>query len=157
MAESAPLHVFRFHVSFRRDALRGAPGGGSVELCRGAFAECTGLEATMEPKVIKAGGMNYGPAQRTGPVSFSTVVLKRGMTSSSDLWQWFQSVSGGGYAMRLSVEIAVQDGRGETVHTWGLKRALPVKFKTADLNARGTDIGVEELHLAHEGLQLMGG
>jgi phage tail-like protein len=43
------------------------------------------------------------------------------------------------------------------VHTWGLKRALPVKFKTADLNARGTDIGVEELHLAHEGLQLMGG
>jgi phage tail-like protein len=157
MAESAPLHVFRFHVSFKRAALRGAPAGGSVELCRGAFAECTGLEATMEPKVIKAGGMNYGPAQRTGPVSFSTVVLKRGITSSSELWQWFQSVAGGGYAMRLSVEIAVRDGRGETVHTWGLQRALPVKFKTADLNARGTEIGVEELHLAHEGLQLLGG
>jgi phage tail-like protein len=157
MAESAPLHVFRFQVSFRRDALKGSPGGGSVELCRGAFAECTGLEATMEPKVVKAGGMNYGPAQRSGPVSFSTVVLKRGMTSSTDLWQWFQSVAGGGYAMRLSVEIAVLDGHGETVHTWGLQRALPVKFKTADLNARGTEIGVEELHLAHEGLQLLGG
>jgi phage tail-like protein len=156
MAESAPLHVFRFQVTFRRDALRAAGGGGSVDLCRGAFAECTGLEATMEPKVIKAGGMNYGAAQRTGPVGFSTVVLKRGMTSSSDLWQWFQSVAGGAYAMRLSVEIAVMDTSRETVHTWALRRALPVKFKAADLNARGTEIGVEELHLAHEGLQLLG-
>jgi hypothetical protein len=33
-----------------------------------------------------------------------------------------------------------------------LYRALPVKFKCADLNARATDVGVEELHLAHEGL-----
>lgn len=156
MGESAPLHVFRFHVTFKRDALRGAPAGGTVDLCRGAFAECTGLEATMEPKVIKAGGMNYGPAQRAGPVTFATVVLRRGMTSTRDLWQWFQSVSGGGYALRLSVEIAQQDGHGETVLTWGLKRAMPVKFKAADLNARGTEIGVEELHLAHEGLQLLG-
>ncbi len=156
MSESAPLHVFRFHVTFKRDALQGAPSGGPVDLCRGSFAECTGLEATMEPKVIKAGGMNYGSPQRAGPVSFSTVVLKRGMTSTRDLWQWFQSVAGGGYAMRLSVEIAMHDTRGETVHTWGLKRAMPVKFKAADLNARGTEIGVEELHLAHEGLQLLG-
>lgn len=151
----APLHVFRFHVTFKRDTLRGEPSNSVVPLCSGAFAECTGLEATMEPKVIKAGGANYGGAQRAGPVSFATVVLKRGMTSTRDLWQWFQLVAGGGYAMRLSAEIAMQNGSGETVVTWGLRRALPVKFKAADLNARGTEVGVEELHLAHEGLQLM--
>jgi hypothetical protein len=33
---------------------------------------------------------------------------------------------------------------------------MPVKFKAADLNAKGTDIGIEELHLAHEGLRLYG-
>lgn len=151
----APLHVFRFHVTFKQDTLRGEPGSSEVPLCSGAFAECTGLEATMEPKVIKAGGANYGPAQRAGRVSFATVVLKRGMTSTRDLWQWFQLVAGGGYAMRLSAEIAMLNGRGETVLTWGLRRAIPVKFKAADLNARGTDVGVEELHLAHEGLQLV--
>lgn len=32
---------------------------------------------------------------------------------------------------------------------------MPIKFKAADLNARGTEIGIEELHLAHEGLSLM--
>jgi hypothetical protein len=30
---------------------------------------------------------------------------------------------------------------------------MPVKFKTADFNARGADIGVEELHIVHEGLE----
>ena len=36
---------------------------------------------------------------------------------------------------------------------WTLRRAMPVKFKAADLNARGTDVGVEELHIVHEGLE----
>jgi phage tail-like protein len=152
----APLHVFRFEVTFRRDALTGNASRSPVALCSGAFAECTGLEATMEPKVIKAGGLNYGPAQRVGPVTFATVILKRGMTTTRDLWNWFQLVAGGAYAYRLSAEIAMQDTAGKTVLTWGLARALPVKFKAADFNARGTEIGIEELHLAHEGLTLLG-
>jgi phage tail-like protein len=153
----APLHVFRFEVTFRRDALSGNPNRRAVALCSGAFAECTGLEATMEPKVIKAGGLNYGPAQRVGPVTFATVILKRGMTSTRDLWNWFQLVAGGAYAYRLSAEIAMQDSAGKVVLRWALARALPVKFKAADLNARGMEVGIEELHLAHEGLTLRRG
>jgi len=153
----APLQVFNFQVTFKRDALprSSAPGGSQVQLCSGAFAECTGLEATVEPKVIKVGGANYGTAQRMGRVSFATVVLKRGMTTTRDLWKWFQLVGGGAYAYRLAVEIEMRDGGGAPVLTWGLARALPVKFKAADLNARGTEIGIEELHLAHEGLTLV--
>ncbi len=147
-----PLQVFRFQISFKR---AGKTPGGPVQMCSGAFAECTGLEATMEPKVIKSGGANYGPAQRAGQVSFATVILKRGMTRTRDLWQWFQMVGGGGYAYRLSAEIAMQDAAGNTVLTWGLDNCLPVKFKAADLNAKGTEIGIEELHLAHEGLRLV--
>jgi phage tail-like protein len=147
----APLHVFRFHVRF--DQRGGAAG--PVPLCQGAFAECTGLEATMEPRVIQQGGSNYGAIQRVGPVSFATVVLKRGVTSGSDLWQWFQLVAAGGYGFRLDVEVEMRDGAGQPVLTWALRRALPVKFKAADLNARGTEVGIEELHLAHEGLSLV--
>lgn len=150
----APLHVFRFHVTFRRDPLGGGAPGEEVPLCSGAFAECTGLEATMEPKAIRAGGMNYGAVQRSGPVSFGTVVLKRGMTRTRDLWQWFQLVANGGYAVRLSVEIQMHDSAGQPVLTWKLRRALPTKFKAADLNARGNEVGIEELHLAHEALEL---
>ena len=151
----APLQVFNFHVTFKRDTLLGSPDDSEAQLCSGAFAECTGLEATVEPKVIKVGGANYGTAQRMGRVSFATVVLKRGMTTTRDLWKWFQLVSGGAYAYRLAVEIEMRDSGGAPVLTWGLARALPVKFKAADLNARGTEIGIEELHLAHEGLTLV--
>lgn len=146
----APLMAFRFHLRFKKE-------GSDVAVCSGAFAECTGLEATMEPKVIKVGGSNYGAAQRAGTVSFATVVLKRGMTATRDLWNWFQLVGGGAYAYRLSAEIEVQDAAGNAAITWSLDRCMPVKFKAADLNAKGTDVGIEELHLAHEGLRLVAG
>jgi phage tail-like protein len=109
----------------------------------------------MEPKVIKSGGANYGAAQRAGQVSFATVILKRGMTTTHDLSNWFQWVSRGGYAYRLSAEINMRDYSGNTMVTWALDDCMPVKFKAADLNAKGTEVGIEELHLAHEGLTLL--
>ena len=108
----------------------------------------------MEPKVIKEGGRNYGPAQRVGPVTFSTVVLKRGMTLSRDLWRWFELVQSGAYAYRLDVTISMMNTAGREVLAWKLLRALPVKFKAADMNSTRADLAIEELHLAHEGLLL---
>jgi len=100
-----------------------------------------------------------GAVQRAGPVSFATVVLKRGMTRGRNghqaLWDWFAKVAGGAYAYRMEVEIEMRNGRDEPVLRWALRRALPVKFKAADLNAKGTEVGIEELHLAHEGLVLV--
>ena len=152
-----PLHVFRFHVAFRKDPLDAEkPEDADVALCSGAFAECTGLEATMEPKVIKEGGRNYGAAQRAGPVTFATVILKRGMTTTRDLWKWFELVSAGGYAYRLAATVTLENVAGKRALAWDLRKALPIKFKAADLNAKGTDVGIEELHIAHEGLHLQG-
>jgi phage tail-like protein len=145
----AALHAFRFQVSFRR-----LDNSLDVDVCRGAFSECSGLEATMEPKVIRAGGVNFGSAQRAGPVSFATVILKRGMTRTRDLTRWFHLVAGGAYSYRMSATIVVQDAGGQPAITWELDRCMPVKFKAADLNAKGTEVGVEELHLVHEGLLL---
>ena len=87
-----PLHIFRFRVDVAADKVAptppgSPPPGAPVEMC---FAECTGLEATMEPKTIKEGGRNYGTAQRTGGVTFATVVLKRGVSTDRGLWHYFQ-------------------------------------------------------------------
>ncbi len=161
---SYPFPLFRFQVEFRRKK------DNDVQLAYGAFSECTGLEATMEPKVIKAGGANYGAFQRAGHVTFGTVVLKRGITSNRDLWNWFSLVNEKGkYAYRLDVKIAVlrdaEPERGQAASDSGftpaskprmtveLFHALPLKFKCGDMNAKATEIGIEELHLAHEGLR----
>jgi phage tail-like protein len=151
-----PLPVFNFGVEFAERKLNSDGSGQDVPLCAGAFAECTGLEATMEPKVIKAGGHNYGSFQRVGTVTFATVVLKRGMTRTRDLWKWFAlTTAKGAYTYRLDVTIRMRDQQGNAVISWRLDKAMPVKFKAADLNARGTEVGIEELHLAHEGLTLV--
>lgn len=162
-----PLPLFRFQAEFTRVTEPGAAPGSPVAICRGAFSECSGLEATMEPKVIKSGGANYGPFQRVGPVTFGTVILKRGITTSRDLWKWFSHLTEQGKsAFRLDVKITVlgvtelpaapsqpeRKPEPTPALTIQLARAVPVKFKAGDLNARATDVGIEELHLAHEGL-----
>ena len=158
MSEDAvtfPVSVFRFHVDFKVQTLADAKEGADRALCSGVFSECTGIEATMEPRVIKEGGSNFGPAQRVGPVTFGTVVLKRGMTTSRDLYKWFELVGNGSYAYRLAATITMFDRSGKATLSWKLEKALPTKFKAADLNAKSTDVGIEELHLAHEGLSLL--
>jgi phage tail-like protein len=144
-----PLHVFRFRVEVTDDSLSQGPQGGSWEM---SFAECTGLEATMEPKVIKEGGRNYGNAQRAGGVTFATVVLKRGISTDDGSWQIFNAISSGVFAPRLQVTITLLDGNLQYIMAWQLAHAMPVKFKFADLNAKGTEVGIEELHFVHEGL-----
>lgn len=153
-----PLSLFRFQVDFERVSLKDSAPKGAVSICSGGFSECTGLEATMEPKVIKSGGWNYGSPQRAGPTTFATVILKRGITTTRDLWKWFSHVNQTGlYAFRLNVTIRVarpdQELPGDAI-TVCLFRALPIKFKCADLNARATEVGIEELHLAHEGISI---
>lgn len=155
-----PLHAFNFVVSFQtspqgsRATTGGASGGGSqVEIAQGAFSEISGLEATVEPFAINEGGRNWGQIQRVGRTTFATVVLRRGMTRSRQLWQWFQGIHGQGRsAWRLDVTIQLRGADGNGVVEWKLKRALPVKMKLADLNAAGQEVAIEELHLVHEGI-----
>jgi phage tail-like protein len=149
-----PLLPFNFDVVFHEVALQtSAEIGSELRLCAAAFSEVTGLEATMEPKVIKEGGRNFGVVQRVGPVTFATVVLKRGVSQVSDLWKWFELVAGGNTRKRLNATITVYDRAQAAKCRWKLHRALPTKFKTADLNATASAVGVEELHIAHEGME----
>jgi phage tail-like protein len=154
--ESNPVGNFRFELVFTETKLSGAGGSGTTRpIAGGAFAECTGLEVTMEPKVIKEGGRNYGAHQRAGAVNFATVVLRRGITPNTHLWAWFNQLTlQGGYAYRMDVDIHHLDIEGQIVRTWHLDRAMPVKFKSSDLNAKSGEVAIEELHLVHEGLQL---
>lgn len=150
-ANEIPLMAFRFWVDFKEPSLF---GGTPVDICGGAFAECTGLEATMEPMVIKEGGRNYGTVQRPGRVTFGTVVLKRGVTRNRTLWQRFYQFVNGAYSKRMEVTVTMFDAAGTATMAWVLADAQPVKFKAADFNAKSADIAIEELHLVHNGLRL---
>lgn len=156
MEAVSPFIAFRFHVAFSEQPLASSASTNAVPMCGGAFSECSGLEASMEPKVIKEGGRNYGDAQRAGKVTFSTVVLKRGLTSNQDLWRWFELVNRGAASYRLSAVLSVLGPESGSIQwVWRLRHCLPIKFKAPDLNATSSQVAVEELHLVHEGLELL--
>jgi len=143
---------FRFRVSL-------FDVGGSQEalVCRGAFSEVTGLEATMAPKVVKEGGRNWGDIQLAGPTTFSNVVLKRGVTEIDDLYTWFDiTTRQANYAYRMQGLIEVFDlDSQEAILKWSLDNVMATKFKGPDLSSTASQVAIEELHLVHEGLSLV--
>jgi phage tail-like protein len=155
-----PLYALNFEVEFLPVELpsdgtgTGASTGSPVAICGGSFSEISGLEATMEAKVIKQGGQNFGDVQRVGPVTFSTVIFKRGVTNVRDLWRCFELVSGGMYGQRVTAKIKMLDADRTAKHVLVLERALPVKYKASDFNAQATAVAIEELHVAYEAFSM---
>lgn len=146
---SAPLPAFRFLVSIVVE--NGSGHGLSNPLCSAAFAECSGLEASMTPKTIEEGGNNYAQVHLVGPVTYSQLTLKRGMTENLDLWRWFSAVTrlGSPTGVRADVEVKVLAADGTPALTFKLVRCLPVKIKAPGLVAKDAGIAVEELTIAY--------
>jgi len=165
MSEFVP---FRFRISLYN-------GSKDQLLCAGYFSEVSGFDLTMQPKVITEGGRNWGDLQRSGATKFAPMILKRGVTSINDLWNWFDiTTRQSNYGYRLEGEIVVlgnptatpMAGKGKGSHsgqtikdspimTWKLVGVLPTKFKGPDLSATASQVAIEELHLVHEGLELV--
>lgn len=155
------LPMFRFRVDFHKTTINEASSGAAQAICGGQFSEVSGFEASMEPHTIAEGGRNWGEVHRVGKTTFATLLLKRGMTSDRGLWTWFQGVAGGAYSYRLNARVvmldAAEDVLGSGVMGWEFANCLPIKLKAADLSSSSSEIGIEELHLNHEGMTLMEG
>ncbi|MCA3130817.1 MAG: phage tail protein [Betaproteobacteria bacterium] len=142
-----PFTAFNFEVRIRRE-------GESAPLCGGAFAECDGLDMTMEVKTIRQGGDNRRQIRLTGPAAFGQLTLKRGMTKGFDLWKWFSAtLDDPGLRADAEVVLFAADGSSEQAR-FVLSRCIPVKLKTPALNAREGVVAVEELQLAYETVSL---
>lgn len=142
-----PFTAFNFAVEIHVD-------GVSPHVCNAAFAECDGLEMTMDIKTIREGGNNGQQIRFTGPISYGLLTLKRGMTASFDLWDWFDRMVSN-VQLRASAEVVIfaADGEQERVR-FQLKNCLPTKLKAPALNAKDGMVAIEELQMAYESLQL---
>jgi phage tail-like protein len=128
-------------------------------LCQAAFAECGGLEVAMDVKTIREGGNNAGPVHLAGPVSYGTLSLKRGMSPTFDLWDWFERVArddGRDLRAACEVELLAADRSGP-VATFVLTGCLPTKLKAPALDALSGTLAVEEMEIAYETLTLRPG
>lgn len=130
------------------------------KLCSAAFSDCDGLDMTMDVKTIREGGNNTQQIRLIGPVNYGTVTLKRGMTDSFDLWDWFDAQQHGTAQqlrsdLRGDAEIVLLAADHETeLVRFVLKKCLLVKLKAPTLNAKDGVIAVEEMQLVFESMTL---
>jgi phage tail-like protein len=153
--------TYRFRVTLTKS------GAGTAlmpdTLGDGGFQECSGLDIEMDVQEYVEGGRNNGTVRRVGRGKYSNIVLKRGMffdeggRVNRDLWRWLQGVLEGLRPVARYnglIEVLSGDASDEVKATWGFVRGLPAKVSGPTLNARTGEIAIEELHIAHEGLQL---
>ncbi|WP_414625124.1 phage tail protein [Calothrix sp. CCY 0018] len=120
-----------------------------------SFSECSGLGANIQKKIIHEGGVNDQQRVYLGYIEFSDVTLKRGVTDHPGFWNWINEVfDEQKKTSRRNVNILVFNQAGETMMSWTLIGAIPIGWKAPALQADGNAVGIEELTLAYEGLQV---
>jgi phage tail-like protein len=120
----------------------------------GGFSECSGLEMSLEIEEYKEGGNNGTVLRFPTRMKWSNLRLKRGVALSDDLWQWHYGFAQGNVQRRDGI-IALQDEEHNSVKAWSFTRGLPVKWTGPSLNASQSQVAIEELEIAHEGLKLL--
>lgn len=142
-----PFTAFNFAVEIQVD-------GVSPMICNAAFSECDGLEMTMEVKTLREGG-NHAQVRLTGPIAYGQLTLKRGVTATFDLWDWFNAVVQNP-SLRATAEVVLlaPDQQHTERARFVLSRCVPVKIKAPPLNAASGGVAIEEFQMAYESLTL---
>ena len=108
----------------------------------------------------REGGNNTQQIRMVGAVNYGQVTLKRGMTSSFDLWDWFDVQQHGNPQqlrkdIRADVDVVViaADRKTELVR-FVLRKCLITKLKAPVLNAKDGVVAIEEMQLCYESMTL---
>src|SRR5690242_2083818 len=123
----------------------------------GAFTEVSGLSVSIEVEELAEGGQNQYTHKLPGRMKWPNLVLKRGITNTDNLFQWFTKSSGDGFAGagnaldRRNGAVELRDAAGTVVRRWEFVEAYPVKWTGPKLAASGRDLAVEELEVCHRG------
>ena len=103
------------------------------------FAEVSRLTSAVEPPDESARRLE-------------TVVLRRALSESSELFDWRRKVAGGRDDRRtVTIQLLASAG-GEPVVSWRLEGARPVRWSGPALDAAGNEVAMEELELAYDEL-----
>ncbi|HYG59805.1 MAG TPA: phage tail protein [Symbiobacteriaceae bacterium] len=141
-----PYSQFNFLVDLGTDTASAQAG----------FQEVSGLGMEITVAEYRNGNeKTNAPRKITGLHKVPDITLKRGVIGSLDLYEWLNEVRLGSDKALRDIAIHLQnEEHTATVMTWKLKFARPIKYTGPSLSGKGTDIAIEELVLACEGIEL---
>jgi phage tail-like protein len=122
------------------------------------FQEISGLEIESEPIPYRHGNSPvFSKISMPGMIKSSKVTMKKGVfAKDTAFWDWFVKIKMNTIE-RQTVVIKLLDEVGNPVMTWTLKNAWPTKITSTDLKSDGSDVAIESIEIAHEGLTISNG
>jgi phage tail-like protein len=132
----------------------------SVEIAgisRGSFSKVSIAEQTSDVIDYRTGDQQPHFQKIPGLTKQANVTLEWGLDDERDLIAWRQQVVDGEPAenVRKDVFIVALNTNGDEVARMHVINAWPVNFKPADFNAKGNDVALVTLTLAHEGIEFV--
>lgn len=128
----------------------------------GVFQGCDGFDFTQEVIQFREvtnerwGNASKGRSRLTklpGNAVGGNLILRRGMTTSKSLWQWFSSVQKGKwFEQRRSMLITFHQASLPLV-TFRFTEAWPTRYRIGEMKADTSDVEIEEIEIAYEGFE----
>jgi len=156
-----PLLGFNFLVSLvdvtsTSDILKSAALSLVGDVLLGGFSECSGLEMSLAVHDHEEGGNNGATLRFPGRVTWSNIILKRGLTPNTELWNWhYGFVTGTG--KRRNGVITLMDSLHVPSAIWYFQNGLPVKYTGPTMDAAAKAVAMESVTIAHEGVYQLPG
>lgn len=131
-------------------------GTGNTEGPDAGFQEISGIGMEVTVAEYRAGNSKENSVMKVTGLNKSTdVTLKRGVIGSLSLYNWLNQIRNGDQTALRTVVVHLQnEDHTQIVQTWKLLRARIIKHTSGPLNAKGTDVAMEELVLAYERLEM---
>jgi phage tail-like protein len=118
-------------------------------ITQAGFSDCSGFGASTDPIEYREGGETKTVRKLPGLTKYTNITLKWGLTDSRELYDWYRDVVNGKIA-RKSGSIILLDLEGNEKVRWNFFEAWPTKWDGPDFTAKGNDVSIETLELAHE-------
>src|SRR5262245_10286735 len=131
-------------------------GDGKTDGPQAGFEEVILPEVWLDVIEYREGNEKGNSARKlTGMDHVGDAVLKRGVTGSLKLYQWYNDIRNGNQNALRTVVIALQnEDHTAIVQTWRLLRARVVRLKWGPLRTKGDEVAVEYMVLACERLEM---
>jgi phage tail-like protein len=84
-------------------------------------------------------------------VKWSNITLKKGISAGTDLWDWHYGFVEGRGKRRDGIVI-LQNDLHIPNNVWYFRRGLPVKYTGPSMSATQSDVAIESIEIAHEGI-----
>ena len=123
-------------------------------ITRAAFQEASGFESSIDIIDHREGGDNTTMRRLPSITKYSNIVLKWGTTDDRELHDWHRDwIKGDKKAKRKNGSIVLLDRQGNEKVRWNFFNAWPAKWTGMTFNAETSEVAIESLELAHEGIE----